>query len=95
MILRKFPFLPITADFQNLTGLNLNPVPNVAFPSRELWERGVVDMVAGTSFYTDGFKLDNQVGSGGFQTRGKESNHNKKNIYIYGQPGGFEISHVS
>ena len=69
MILRKFPFLPITTDFRNPMELNLNPVLNIAFPSREEWERGVVDKEAGISFYTDGSKLDNRVGGGVFSAK--------------------------
>ena len=68
-ILRKFPVLPITTDFRNPVELNLNPVLNITFPSREEWERDVVDKEEGISFYTDGSKLDNRVGGGVFSAK--------------------------
>lgn len=40
--------------------------PDIAFLSREEWERGKVDRYAGISIYTDGPKLDNRMGVGVF-----------------------------
>ena len=61
-----FPFLPKTTDFRDPIDSKLNSVLNVAFRSREGWERDVVDKNAKISIYTDGSKLDNRVGGGVF-----------------------------
>ena len=66
MILSKFPFLPTTTDFRNPLELNLNSVPNIAFPSPEAWESGEVDR--DRHIYTDGSKLDNRVIGSVFST---------------------------
>ena len=63
-ILGKFPFLPTTTNFRNPIELKLNSVPNIAFPTREEWERDEVDRNAWISIYTDGSKLENRVGGG-------------------------------
>ena len=46
-ILSLFPFLPKTTDFRNPIELKINSVHDIAFPTREEWERDEVDRNAG------------------------------------------------
>lgn len=63
-ILSEFPFVPQTTDFRNSTELHINKSFTITFPTREDWDNGIIDSRNGISIYTDGSKLDEQVGGG-------------------------------
>lgn len=56
-----------TTDFRKPIVLNINSDPNIAFPSREKWERSEVKRGAGNIIYTVGHKLNARLEAMSFQ----------------------------
>ncbi|XP_053968462.1 uncharacterized protein LOC128869891 [Anastrepha ludens] len=63
-ILGMFPGIPNTTDFCDSVNTYLDRPYTVHFPSREEWVNGLTNNENGVSIYTDGSKLNDQVGGG-------------------------------